>query len=84
MQLNYTTMLNVLFLVLAAVLTPWFFRTGGLQMLRMMDEPMDAEPAHTSDVLGEVEATYTCPMHPDVHQTSAGMCPECGMALRPV
>ena len=25
--------------------------------------------------------TYTCPMHPNIRQSSPGMCPECGMAL---
>jgi uncharacterized protein len=35
-QLNYTTVLNVLFLVLAAVLVVRFLRTGGPAMLRMM------------------------------------------------
>jgi uncharacterized protein len=37
---NYTTMLNILFLGLAAVLVWRFVRTGGLPMLRMMDKPM--------------------------------------------
>jgi Cu+-exporting ATPase len=27
--------------------------------------------------------TYTCPMHPEVHETEQGSCPECGMALEP-
>jgi uncharacterized membrane protein YraQ (UPF0718 family) len=36
-QLNYTTVLNVVFLLLAAVLLVRFFRTGGRQMLAMMD-----------------------------------------------
>jgi uncharacterized protein len=35
-HLNYTTVLNVLFLVLAAVLVVRFLRTGGPAMLRMM------------------------------------------------
>lgn len=30
------------------------------------------------------EIIYTCPMHPNVHQKMAGMCPECGMALVPM
>jgi uncharacterized membrane protein YraQ (UPF0718 family) len=38
-HLNYTTVLNVLFLILAAVLAVRFLRTGGVQMLRMMNEP---------------------------------------------
>jgi uncharacterized protein len=35
-QLNYTTVLNVVFLVLAAVLVWRFFKTGGPEMLREM------------------------------------------------
>src|SRR3989344_6130257 len=26
---------------------------------------------------------YTCPMHPEIHESSPGMCPECGMAFVP-
>jgi len=29
----------------------------------------------------EVPATYTCPMHPDIHTTKPGNCPKCGMKL---
>jgi uncharacterized membrane protein YraQ (UPF0718 family) len=36
---NYTTFLNIAFLVLAAVLLWRFFRTGGPEMLRMMNTP---------------------------------------------
>jgi P-type Cu+ transporter len=32
----------------------------------------------------DLEATYTCPMHPDVRQKGPGACPFCGMALEPV
>jgi cytochrome oxidase Cu insertion factor (SCO1/SenC/PrrC family) len=28
------------------------------------------------------QATYSCPMHPDVKSKSAGRCPKCGMDLR--
>jgi uncharacterized membrane protein YraQ (UPF0718 family) len=46
-HLNYTSVLNVVFLALAAVLVVRFFRTGGREMLGMMDEPMeDAGPHH--------------------------------------
>lgn len=37
-SLNYTTVLNVIFLVLAAFMVVRFIKTGGLNMLRMMDE----------------------------------------------
>src|SRR3974377_1271363 len=30
------------------------------------------------------EATYTCPMHPEVRKSTPGACPKCGMALEPV
>jgi uncharacterized protein len=37
---NYTTVLNIIFLGVAAVLVWRFVRTGGLPMLRMMEKPM--------------------------------------------
>jgi uncharacterized protein len=36
---NYTTILNIIFLVVAAILVIRFVRTGGLPMLRMMSKP---------------------------------------------
>ncbi len=44
-QWNYTSILNIIFLVLAALLVIRFIRTGGLPMLRMMDTP-EKEMAH--------------------------------------
>jgi len=38
-QWNYTSILNIVFLVLAAVLVVRFIRTGGLPMLSMMETP---------------------------------------------
>ncbi len=29
------------------------------------------------------DAAYVCPMDPEVHETSPGACPKCGMALEP-
>jgi uncharacterized protein len=40
-QLNYTTVLNTIFLILAAVLVWRFMKTGGPEMLRMMGESAD-------------------------------------------
>ena len=40
-QWNYTTILNIIFLILAAMLIIRFFRTGGTKMLKMMK----ADPA---------------------------------------
>jgi len=42
---NYTTVLNIIFLILAAILVIRFIRTGGLPMLRMMNKPAH-EMAH--------------------------------------
>jgi uncharacterized protein len=42
-QWNYTTVLNILFLVLAAALLTRFFRSGGRPMLRMMDGAPDQQ-----------------------------------------
>jgi hypothetical protein len=36
-QWNYTTVLNIIFLTLAAALCYRFARTGGIPMLKMMD-----------------------------------------------
>jgi uncharacterized membrane protein YraQ (UPF0718 family) len=36
---NYTTILNIIFLILAAILVIRFIRTGGFPMLRMMNKP---------------------------------------------
>jgi uncharacterized membrane protein YraQ (UPF0718 family) len=43
---NYTTWLNIAFLILAAVLVWRFFNTGGLAMLRMMNKPPAMGQSH--------------------------------------
>jgi uncharacterized membrane protein YraQ (UPF0718 family) len=45
---NYTTWLNIVFLVIAAVLVFWFYKSGSGSMLRMMGGSPDAEPDHTN------------------------------------
>jgi uncharacterized membrane protein YraQ (UPF0718 family) len=46
-MLNYTTILNIIFLGLAGVLVWRYFRHGGgVKMLRMMNRPMEHRPAH--------------------------------------
>ena len=44
--LNYTTILNIIFLTLAALLVGRFVKTGGLPMLRMMDTPPGGAHSH--------------------------------------
>ena len=43
---NYTTWLNIVFLILAAQLTLRFFRTGGRQMLAMMGGAPTSDTQH--------------------------------------
>jgi hypothetical protein len=43
---NYTTWLNIVFLVLAALLVWRFLKTGGPEMLRMMNRPAETGHAH--------------------------------------
>jgi len=43
---NYTTVLNIIFLTLAALLLWRFFRTKGMAMLRMMNKPMEEGHDH--------------------------------------
>lgn len=40
MQFNYTAILNIIFGLIAVFLLYRFFKTGGMHMLKMMDEPM--------------------------------------------
>ncbi len=46
-QWNYTTVLNIVFLILAGALLVRFVRTGGMQMLRMMGGSPEAVGAHS-------------------------------------
>jgi hypothetical protein len=45
-QWNYTTVLNIIFLLLAAALLLRFFRTGGPAMLKMMNGPAGEHEHH--------------------------------------
>ncbi|MGH2594345.1 MAG: permease [Actinomycetota bacterium] len=78
---NYTTFLNIGFLMLAAVLVVRFLRTGGLPMLRMMGGP---PPPVTEDAPTTYDDGYACPMHPEVRGRASDRCPKCGMDLEPV
>jgi uncharacterized membrane protein YraQ (UPF0718 family) len=46
---NYTTVLNIIFLLLAAALLVRFFRTGGTAMLKMMGGNPDGHEHHHAD-----------------------------------
>src|SRR6516162_8737614 len=51
-QWNYTTYLNIVFLLLAAALLVRFFRSGGRQMLAMMGGSPDASEQHAGHAHG--------------------------------
>jgi ABC-type nickel/cobalt efflux system permease component RcnA len=61
-QWNYTTVLNIIFLLLAAALLVRFFRSGGGAMLKMMDGSPDAQDhqhAHAGPAGHEHDHTHT-------------------------
>ena len=39
---------------------------------------------HKTEVSSDIDAIYTCPMHPEVRQVGPGSCSKCGMALEPL
>jgi len=86
---NYTTALNLVFIVASAVLVARFARTGGPAMLRMMNAAParhDPHEGHPRDAGGSDRAEagdYACPMHPEVSSPRPGSCFKCGMALVP-
>ena len=77
---NYTTFLNIGFLVIAAIMVARFLRTGGLPMLRMMG----GSPSPVVEEAPSTHGDYACPMHPDVRGGASDRCPKCGMSLEPV
>ncbi|HEV2828652.1 MAG TPA: heavy metal translocating P-type ATPase [Pyrinomonadaceae bacterium] len=51
-----------------------------IQIQRTRTESAFHQPEGTSPHL---DATYTCPMHPEIVRDAPGSCPICGMALEP-
>ena len=47
-------------------------------------QPVRIERAARSSGSARAQALFTCPMHPEVRQTTLGSCPKCGMALEPL
>ncbi len=64
-SVNYTSVLNVLFLALAAVLVVRFLRTGGPVMLRMMSMPEDTMGMDHADHGGHDEHAMAGMAEPD-------------------
>jgi uncharacterized membrane protein YraQ (UPF0718 family) len=68
---NYTTYLNIAFLMLAAVLVTRFFRTGGMMMLKMMGGAPEPEPesAHVMNGMNGMDAMDGHHHHSDGHRS---------------
>jgi hypothetical protein len=54
---------------------------GGKEKFAAFGLNVEAAAAATTTSSASPEATYTCPMHPEVKQKGPGKCPKCGMAL---
>jgi Cu+-exporting ATPase len=56
------------------------------EQFKSTPEQFVGAPASAPEPLApaDLEADYTCPMHPEVRQKGPGSCPICGMALEPV
>lgn len=48
------------------------------------DQIAPSSPKEASQGHADLNATFTCPMHPEIRQLGPGTCPKCGMALEPI
>ena len=60
---------------------PYYFCSAGCQSKFAADPQAYLAP---KPVAAPADATYTCPMHPEIRQDHPGDCPKCGMALEPM
>jgi P-type Cu+ transporter len=63
--------------------TYYFCGKSCLEKFRADPERFLAPPTTAPPTMAELDAIYTCPMHPEVRQQGPGACPFCGMALEP-
>ncbi|MEO8772266.1 MAG: multicopper oxidase domain-containing protein, partial [Ferruginibacter sp.] len=64
-------------LVMGIFLCSYFFADAQHDMNNMQGMDMSKDKVKKA----EQPATYSCPMHPEVHATKPGNCPKCGMKL---
>jgi Cu+-exporting ATPase len=60
---------------------PYYFCSAGCRTRFAADPEKYLGPREPAPVVED--ATYTCPMHPEIRQQGPGACPICGMALEP-
>ena len=75
------------FLILAGIAGAVIFarreQTPGEHKVSQSEQAQQGEtPEIAREGMGN--QTYTCPMHPEIHQSQPGNCPKCGMQLIPV
>ena len=63
--------------------TYFFCAPSCLEKFRASPDRYLAPKTDAPPTMAELEAIYTCPMHPEVRQQGPGACPLCGMALEP-
>jgi Cu+-exporting ATPase len=63
--------------------TYYFCAPSCLERFRADPERYLAPKTAAPPTMAELDAIYTCPMHPEVRQKGPGACPFCGMALEP-
>lgn len=51
--------------------------------VQVLTQPIPAQAPAPPAAPEEAGTTYTCPMHPEVHEDHPGECPKCGMTLVP-
>jgi uncharacterized protein len=76
-QWNYTTILNIIFLLLAAALLVRFFRSGGVPMLKMMGGSPDGHRHHAHGEPSHPEPgphpLYASDGHGPAHKSLSGL-----------
>jgi len=63
--------------------TTYFFCSPGCRAKFAADPAKYLDTSRAPEGMGDPDAIYTCPMHPEVRQKGPGACPFCGMALEP-
>ena len=60
--------------ILVFIMLPVLIYAQDMKTMEMDKKPSKEESNPT---------TYTCPMHPEIHEAKPGNCPKCGMKLVP-